>query len=72
MQTLNAIYAILGIGSILAGIAALIWWGVDVISEKRRQKACERFREFDKIKENSLDDSKEGDSFVSCHQKDNH
>lgn len=72
MQILNAIYAILGIGSILAEIAALIWWGVDVISEKRRQKAHERLlREFDKVKENSLDNSKE-DGFVNCRQKDNH
>lgn len=73
VQTINTIYAILGTGSIFAGIGALIWWAVDIINEKRRQEARERLsRRFDKVKENSLDDSKEGDDPVSCHQKDIH
>lgn len=51
MQTLNTICAILGIGAIFIGIATLIWWIVDIVKEKRRQKAIERL---------STDDSVEG------------
>lgn len=67
MRVLNTMCAILGIGLIFVAIVTLIWWVVDIINEKRRQNARERLsRKFDRVKENSLDASKEEDS-TSCH-----
>lgn len=61
MRIFNTICATLGIGSMFAGIGALIWWIVSIADETRRQKAHERLiQRLCEEKANSLDDPEEG------------